>query len=370
VIDDRVVLSERHHGTRGSNYCYIPVSGRLVHIGKLFKGKLLSGGRRRYYKYEIPLRSLAKKLEERVIIYDFSFSNQGYGPYCTRYFIDCSSGDVQVQYGIEEVGYGFELLGREVTWLELYNKYVPNLIRRVKDIQEKLDIELFFAEHSLRLEDIYNDPMDASVSALVLPSWQGRVKALKTYLRSVHELYVLMLVGEAIEGRTVYHAYSEKPSWWIASSSEYPTAVIETCDGRYTVWYQFSLKEWIEVVMRGLGRSMFGYEGVRKRQYVRPDIVIFKGDVRHRGDLERAESLLLIDAKIYLTQGDLEQLRAYAEGFKREYEKVHGIIACLEEAIYRTTLEKLGYTIIENVTPSHKGEAEFIEAVKETLSKL
>ena len=78
----------------------------------------------------------------------------------------------------------------------------------------------------------------------------------------------------------------------------------------------------------------------------------------------------LIDAKIYLTQGDLEQLRAYSEGFGREYGKVCGIVACLEEATYKTTLEKLRYVVVENVALGCRGEDEFVEVVKETLSKL
>jgi len=379
VKGDRIVIREIHHGTRGSNYYYILVGDRLVHISRLFKGRLLSGGRKRYYEYNIPLRSLAEKLGEKAVIYGFSFSNSGYGPFCTMYIIDCSSGDVQERHGIEELDYSFELLGREITWLELYDKYVPNLIRRVKDIQEQLGMELFFAEHSTRLEDIYNDPVGALRSALVLPSWQGRVKALKMYLRSAHELYVLMLVGEAIGGRTVYHIYSERPSWWIAVSSEYPTAVIETPEGRYTLWYQFSQRAWVEVVMRGFlmryGKGQVGPHevigrGRRKRQYVRPDVVLFRGDFRYRRDLGRAESLLLIDAKINLTQGDLEQLRAYAEGFVGEYGKVFGIVACLEEAMYRATLEKLGYVVVENVAPGRRGENEFIEVVREILPQL
>ena len=125
----------------------------------------------------------------------------------------------------------------------------------------------------------------------------------------------------------------------------------------------------MKVVAEGIKRTFFGERSLRRRQNVKPDIVIFEGDYRWREDLEKnpPRNVVVIDAKIEIRDSDVEQLRGYKEIFGRKFKKVHYVVACLERARYKQVLEKFGYTVIENVSPDDVGEKNFIDTIKNFL---
>ena len=79
----------------------------------------------------------------------------------------------------------------------------------------------------------------------------------------------------------------------------------------------------MKVVAEGIKRTFFGERSLRRRQNVKPDIVIFEGDYRWREDLEKnpPRNVVVIDAKIEIKDSDVEQLRGYMEIFGRKFKK-------------------------------------------------
>ena len=403
-----VWIGENQGGSYGSSYMYVNENGILKHISRFFKGKLIHvsrSGRKKTYEYRIPLGTLKDMFGDKVEIYEFSFTTSGF-LICRAYEVDCVMSSIR-EFQPQRIP-GFEIMNAEKYWLDLYDRTVPKMIERIKDIQQALGIELFFAKKSVRLEDIYRNPTNGKKTALTFPQPQARSRALQGYIQAVHELYVLMLVAKALGGKTIHHVYNGKPAWWIAHAQDYPTAVVETNNRKFTVWYQFSAKDWIDVVFTGLVREnlspgeleklamegkfdvlerIFGqrpkdvreaysmianFKKLTKRQYVKPDIVIFEGDYRWKDELKEIppSNVLVIDSKIEISDTDIEQLKSYRELFNSKFSggRIHYIIACLGKTNHKDTLEKLGYYVIEDVFPDEKGEDEFVKVVKDLLS--
>jgi hypothetical protein len=99
--------------------------------------------------------------------------------------------------------------------------------------------------------------------------------------------------------------------------------------------------------------------------------VIFEGDYRSKGDLKRnpPNNIVLIDAKIRISDNDIKQLKEYKDVFDREFEKgkMHYVVACLEKAEHKLILEKLGFIVVDNVAPDEEGEKKFVEVIKNLL---
>ncbi|MCD6458127.1 MAG: hypothetical protein J7K82_04680 [Thermoproteales archaeon] len=384
IRGNKLVIWERQGGTRGTNYFYMldPHRKRLIHVSRLFTSVLEStsrAGRRRDYRHEASLSVLEKELGSEIVLFMFWYTNKGYGPSTTRYLINCSRKTVEGEM-VDTASvsiYEFEVLGPEREWIELYEKYVHDIMNIVKSIVNKLGIEVLFAGRAKRLEDLYTNSKLGLINALVQSSWQSRQKALEAYVRSAHELYVMFLAANSLNAKTIYHISSSgKLYWWIEYASAVSTAVVETITGRkYTFWFQFSLQRWWDVVREGLMYAMLG-KPIKQlppsRQYVRPDIVIMEGEYRYRSDLKRAIPALvvLIDAKISFDEADFKQLEGYAKNFGKLFgKKVIYIVACLDRIppSYKKMLEGIGYYIVEEVAPGKKGETEFQDLIKRTL---
>lgn len=218
--------------------------------------------------------------------------------------------------------------------------------------------------------------------------------------RSIHKLYVLMLIAEALGGKTVYPA----PNVWIIKHArDHPTAIVQLNGKAITIWYQFSYKKWKNVVtgrwiqvfklqklaMEGkfeefariLGvtpkdtaeAELLIYRNLREiignRQYVKPDIVLFEGYYKSRDELEKHQpsKVVVIDAKVRLPANDLRQLNEYIRKFRKvfRYSNVYYVVPCIEGAFSRKEyLEDRGCIVIENVAPGKKGEKEFINTIR------
>jgi len=287
----------------------------------------------------------------------------------------------------------------------MYDKYVPNMISRIKEIEKLIGIKLFLRPQ--RLNDIYEDPKNARNIALIFPNVNSRIMAIKGYIQSAHELYVLMLLGEALNGETLRLSYREEREWIIEHAQDYPTAIVRAHGHVFTIWYQFSAEEWVKVVFPGLVKSFLSpgdlqklamegkfeelgkilgttprnlseayklianFNKIRVRQHVKPDIVVFEGEYNYREELEKhpPERILLIDAKIDVTENDFKQLLGYKKLFSKRFSKgkVRYVISAMKNVNYKEALENAGYVIIENVFPGSKGEGEFINEIRAIL---
>ena len=405
-----VRISEEIGGSRGTKYYYIEVSGLLEHIAEYFgQFKRYIGssraGKRKEFEYRIPLNVL-KKLGDIVKIYEFSFSNKGYGPYIRIFKIDCEKGEITEKDGSLS-NINFKIDRSVESMIEVYKRYIPDMIKRVKDIQSKLKFELFFSG-AVRLEDIYNDPENAWKTAIIYSENKARVRALESYIQSSQELYILMLVAEALNGKTV--SKYGTPTWLIEKGQDYPTAIVEVNGRKFTIWYQFSIRRWIDVVFAGLMRLFGASEVVKKlqewamngefekferlfgvrpkdakeayklirevgklrgRQYVMPDIVVFEGEYEKREEIKEnpPKRALIIDAKIEVGDSDIHQVLEYKRIFDQTLNGCQNnyVVACLEKISsgHKKILEGNGIIVVEDVAPYKEGEERFKKAIKE-----
>ncbi len=171
-------------------------------------------------------------------------------------------------------------------------------------------------------------------------------------------LVIDSVLTEPPEGRRLMITHEEEPTLVIKGKSP------------LTIWYQFSIKDWFEVVRRGAIALFFENTRIR-RSYVKPDIMIFKGEYHFRSDLSEnpPDKAALIDAKVEMTQSDLKQLLEYRTKFPETFENIEFIVAAIDKmpAHYRHKLEREGYRVIEQVFPNKPGENEFQEAIRDII---
>ncbi len=374
VRSGKIFLTEFWGGTRtSSHYYYVVKNGKLRHVSKFDKGRLEYAsrrGRRRVYVYEISLARICMDIKFVEII-EFSFTNKGYGPYAYKYVIDCSRDprslddieyysvdvkDIITKYRVESIN------TRLLYELMIYDKYVIPIVKEINSISKKLGFELYISGHAVRLEDILTDPELGRFIAEILPTWQARQKLLEHLIRTIHEIYVMVLIPYALNAKTIQYSYNDRRYWHIEYASPIPTAIIETSGGkRYTIWFQFSSKDWLKVVAKP--------ENI-PRQFVRPDIIVFEGEYEYRDDLSKnpPKQAWLIEAKTKFTESDLDQLKGYAENFRSmTSEKLHFLVVGLENIPYKRYLEMLGYKVFEYVNPFSKGVRSFIDYIMNTM---
>ena len=407
VADRKLVIVETIGGSYGTEYYHIKTDEELEPVYWCFSNMIVSKevhGKKKCHKYKIPLEHLQKQFGEVVEIYEFCFTNSGAGPFCRVYKVNTKLGSVTIN-DCPSTPTKFKIKGPERALVNMYDKYVPDMISRIKEIEKLLGIKLFLRPQ--RLSDIYEDPKNARNIALIFPNVNSRIMAIKGYIQSAHELYVLMLLGEALNGETLRLSYREEREWIIEHAQDYPTAIVRAHGHVFTIWYQFSAEEWVKVVFPGLVKSFLSpgdlqklamegkfeelgkilgttprnlseayklianFNKIRVRQHVKPDIVVFEGKYDYREELEKhpPERILLIDAKIDVTENDFKQLLGYKKLFSKRFSKgkVHYVIAAMKNVDYKEALENAGYVIIENVFPGSKGEGEFINEIRAIL---
>ncbi len=383
VQNGKLILTEFWGGTRGSEYYYIVMEDKLVHISRLVKGKeefVTRRGRRKVFVYEMSISELCrdKKIVELI---EFSFTNKGYGPYAYKYLINCTEkiekrGDIKsLNIDIKEVVKNYKIVPvRERVIYELlnYDKYVIPMINEIKNTSKKLGFELLITGYAVRLEDTLSDPEVGRFTALVLPTWQARQKLLENLVKMIHEIYVMTLIPHALNAKTIYHqGPNGKLYWEIEYASRTSTAIIETPNGkRYTIWYQFSLKDWWDVVFPNWYAAMMGSGEKVPRQFIRPDIMVFEGEYKYRDQLIASppKRAWLIEAKTKFTESDLEQLENYIKNFESiASEKLHLLLVGLENVPYKRYLEIKGYKIFEHVYPDGIGVKEFVSYIRNTM---
>ena len=390
--DGCLIVRETHKGSTGGDYTYIIRDSKLVHISKFFG---LSKRTAYEITYEIPIIDAERILGREMELLEFSFSNSGsFFPEIYRIDLRAKTLDRVLLRNQEVLRYEFEILGDEYHAIKEYERNVPQLIERVREIEKNLNLSLHI--WGTRGREVHEDPELGKFNSLVFPNPRSRTRSLKEKIRFAHELYVLMLVVDS-----VLKASAEERKLRI-THEDWPTLVVD--DLQVTVWYQFSIENWTKVVWghfwsvidevakmiadgdyekaekllgiklpRTYSESMKVLASMRssKRIYVKPDIMVFKGEYHSRDDLLQnpPDKAVLIDAKVGMTEDDLKQLKEYREKFPKTFENIEFIVAAIEKipAHYKYKLEGGGYRVIENVFPGRSGEKEFQEVLQNII---
>jgi len=203
-------------------------------------------------------------------------------------------------------------------------------------------------------------------------------------VRAVHEIWGLSHIIDALD------AGIKNKILKVRGSPEEPAAILRTSYGTLTIWYQFPrygpnrhgellrmcAKGRYEEVRNILGletapRSFADSLSIINRENLRPDIVIVKGSFRFANDIrtetedEVKEKAVVIDPKIEMGEGDVEQLKAYAhlfpEGSKFICPCMNGVTA---------TRRPKGWDVIEDVCPNGEGVDVFRERLGEAVGEM
>jgi len=392
--DGRLIVRETHKGSTGGDYTYIIRGTKLVHISEFFRSSERTD---KEITYEIPIIDAEEILGREIELLEFSFSNSGsFFPEIYRIDLRAKMLDRVLLRDQEVLRYEFEILGDEYHAIKEYERKVPQLIERVQEIERNLNLSLHI--WGTRGREVHEDPELGKFNSLVFPNPRSRTRSLKEKIRFAHELYVLMLVVDS-----VLKASAEERTLWI-THEDWPTLVVDDLRPQVTVWYQFSIENWTKVVWgrfwsvidevakmiadgdyekaekllgiklpRTYSESMKVLASMRpsKRIYVKPDIMVFKGEYHSRDDLLQnpPDKAVLIDAKVGMTENDLKQLKEYRAKFPETFENIEFIVAAIEKipAHYKYKLEGEGYRVIENVFPGRSGEKEFQEVLQNII---
>jgi hypothetical protein len=158
--------------------------------------------------------------------------------------------------------------------------------------------DIFFAG-AARTEEAIKQPEVFLLKNLFMPEEGQRIKGLDTVERWIHQLWVLKLIHESIGCSKV------EDGWWIEQGSYHQQAASIFYDSAGNPWglfFEFQLisseesEEWGKRWEEGFKEAMFEGGGKKKvrgriRGWMRPDIVIFKGKFRYRGEVVERGSL-------------------------------------------------------------------------------
>ena len=348
-----VLFKELRGATRGTDYFYIESKGRLIPVRLLGSERFVEewGGKRKEYEIKVDIAEIEDKN-----IYHFSFSRKS--GYLNVRLYKVKNGEVH------DLGFlsdekikdlKFWVLGDERSLVEEFRE----MIEEIREIERSRGFEFFFSGHAERTKEAVTDPDMAYITSMVLPDPNSRINSLKVKRRTLHEIWILAHIIDALNG-DVEDVLGEK-RLWIETASETPTAFLKTPHCDLTVWYQFPIWEQLRTVAIG------ALTGIR--HHVRPDIIIFKGIHRYasnvrteRGDRIRVKAVV-VDPKIEIRESDIDQLRAYTQFFP---EGSKFICPCMDIAGYKLS----GWEIIENVRSRAEGISIFRERIRKAVSEI
>ena len=362
IKDENLTIIERPKGSRGSNsYVYLLISDELVHIERIFRDKKQELRNYGYMLniYELPLKEIKEKFGEQIVLYEFRYSNNRY-LHIRKYIINCESKTVQtfLLNSDKILNLKFKIINSEKSTIEEYKKYAPKIVNEIKKIMKEMNMNFLFLGRPERIIDVY-DNLDYGLNiAMIYPSERSRKLALKSYIRNIYKLYVLMLISKALNGKTKKFSDDNEPYWTIHFYSDEPTAIIEINDNKkYTIWFQFTAESWINVIFKGFKSE--------ETLNVKQDIAIFEGEYKNRNKLEKnpPQKSIFITIKTKITKNDIKQLENYARLFGNIKNSTL-ILACLEKIKYKNLIENIGWIVVEDVFPEKEGEKRFMNLIK------
>lgn len=363
-----VKVLERYRGTRGGTYYYVVEGSILRHVSRYALGKM---ERDSDICWNVPVEKVSGK---PIIKFDFSRSGYGYvAEYDIEAFIESKYEGVpdyrkQKWSGLLEEGIGrlrqyeFEIFDDRLKELvDEFRSHYIKMINEVKAYSQPLGFELFFAGHAARARDAYHYGVDVALFAcLSNPNEESRLMSLQNTCKWVYQLWVLKLACQAVDMKEVkrwsWQSEKDKPYWWIEQGKPTPTCIIGTPHGPITCWFEPQPYEMAHVFHP------------KRREYVRPDIVMAKGSYN---DINKVGSIdLIIECKEKRFQdweADIEsQIPAYLRNFKPKSFVVASLKPVPSSAA--SELAKKGIDVVCNLTPDNgRAIGQFSELVRRAL---
>jgi hypothetical protein len=289
-------IIEKWSGTRGSYYYYVVEDKTLRHISNYSiyttSTKELTGRKAEIKRYIVPMNTFNKTVLE------FSFSNSGY-LYITNIRTRESINEEEIA-----TNYSFEIKDKSFeSMVILFKKSFLKMVEEVRNYSIQLNFEICFFGKARRVNEAFKNPQLLFVSLMALPSDESRKMSLNNVMRWIYQLWVLDLICESLECESF-----EKGYWRIEQGKPYPTCILNTPKGNFSIWFEPQIGE-----MEHL-KKIF----TRKREFVRPDLIICKGEYE---DLSKVPSIdLLIECKhdepSKWEKEVVDQLISYKEYFK------------------------------------------------------
>jgi len=347
-------------GTRGGYYVYVAEGRILRHISRYAVKKDKADNN---LFYEVPINKILGRE-----MFVFSFSNSGVGHISEHRIEDWISSKfypkerkwsgLLEKEGVERLkDYEFEIANAELKQLvkEFESSYVQ-MIDEIKNYQKKLGFEIFFAEHAERTQEAFINPKACYLACMSLPDDRKRKMSLGRVCEWIYQLWVLKLFCEAVETREIVkREWASKPYWWIEQGKPHPTCILSTPFGYLTCWFEFQVHEMIHL------KGAF----TRKREHVRPDIVVAKGFHESVKSLDRID--LIIECKArefrYWKNDIYSQIPAYLEEFNPDSLILASFSPIPNNA--KRFLDSRGIVVVDDLRLSNRERIKlFIENVK------
>lgn len=321
---DTVDLSEER-GSQGAQFFYIEQNNLLVPVSDL--GREESDGRSGGTE-SVTVSVPASVFENEQVLYQLGTTNSG------RFSADKYT--VQVEQSklstVSDNGWSknelssqdFEYLGSEAERLEQFHQTVPAMVGTIKSTFDQLNLD--YTVWGTKTRKTIENPTQAVVSSLMFNSAQSRNRSVDQRIKNIHEVY-----GIAVLLDTLNAELPEDNRLWFETANERPSAILDTPEGKVTLWYQFSLKSHFDMVKDGVKQAFGISSGSKNRQHVRPDVVLFEGEYETADELRETmpEDLVVIDMKhrSSISSDDLKQLSSYGEQFPEESSFIVGSLA-------------------------------------------
>jgi hypothetical protein len=322
-----IIIREDWRGQSGGQYYYVKEENILRRIEKYasFKKEIHVSGRGIIVEYIVPVERLRSKT-----IYEFSFSNKGYfyPRKCTvEAFLNPQYPDTP---WIPNFG-----LTQSVDINELKNlmfevedsmllKILKNIretyvlmINEIKKYSELMGFDIVFGGRAEVTPTFLYDIHEGLIRCMILQNDKARLKSLEKPLTWIYQLWIMMLVCNAIGiNRFLKDEYFSKPVWWIEQGSTSPTFIARAGINYYTFFFEPQPHKMAHLA------GMFTV----RRVHVRPDIIVAKGNYE---SINSARVDLLIECKSLPTEMWEEDIISQMDSYIALYKPQTTILASL-----------------------------------------
>lgn len=381
----KVVFNEIRGGTAGTNYFYVVSNGELIPIRSLAEQEherfVKKWGNRKEYEIKIDLSEIRRK-----DIYHFKFHRSGelFASLCRIENREVREVNSLSSERVKRLK--FKILGYEREFAEEFKEVVERMREDIGRTENTRHFMLSFHGHPERTREAIEDPDMAYITSMILPLSKGRINSLNQKMRAVHEIWVIVLVIDALNAGIEEGALGNR-ELKIWGKQQKPAAILRTRYGTLTLWYQFPRYgpdrhgELLRMCMEGEFEEIGNFLGLEvmptsgadcesavKKGNLRPDIVIAKGSFKFANNIKDEagdirEKAVVIDPKIEIRESDVEQLKAYTRLFP---EGSKFICPCMNGVTCRPN----GWDVIEDVCPKGEGVNVFRERLREAVQEI
>jgi hypothetical protein len=234
------------------------------------------------------------------------------------------------------------------------------MIESLWSFTREKNFETYFFGRAKRIEEALRDPREFFVSCMSMPSNKSRIRSIGGVTKWIHQLWVLKLVCEALEIRKFKKFYptQDKAYWRVEQGKPYPIFIMDTPYGSFTAWYEAQMQETAHLKSLVTG----------KREWVRADIVVCKGEYERLTDVARIDLLIECKEKEFVFwQDDIrKQMSFYATNFNP---KTCMVVSSFEIPPHiKNLLTSAGIVVCDRIEKVPSAKAKFKEEVKKCLT--